>query len=250
MICKKCGCRVNNTASFCDKCGAPMAEFGIKESKNAEVQKGKGLKTRLPIFVVIALVCIAALGVFYTKVAPKFFRDAESYMAEGDYQTAYEKAKTDTERNAIFVENLAAVQSADAVLNLKFPTSFVLNNAYYWDNDGDCKLVLDLNAENSFGESIVNYWMYSKDTNDGSWQYICAFGDLEEEEKSEWDSDETAYRKIKDNSNKRRIQKIMLEGSLAGSQVDKNGIKRINDMAVSGTLDAVKLLNTDNAKTK
>ena len=223
-----------------------MAEFGIKESENAGVQKGKSSKTKLPIFAMIALVCIAALGVFYIKVAPKVFRDAESYMAEGDYQTAYEKAKSDAERNAIFVENLAAVQSADAVLNLKFPTSFVLNNAYYWDNDGDCKLVLDLNAQNSYGESIVNYWMYSKDTNDGGWQYICAFGDLEEEEKSEWDSNETVYRKLTDNSNKRRIQQIML----AGSQVDENGIKRINDMAVSGTLDAVKLLNTDNAKTE
>lgn len=237
---------MSDTATFCEKCGAPMAEFGIKESENAGVQKAKSSKTKLPIFVVIALVCIAALGVFYIKVAPKIFRDTESYMAEGDYETAYAKAKTDTERNAIFVENLAAVQSADAVLNLKFPTSFVLNNAYYWDNDGDCKLVLDLNAQNSFGESIVNYWMYSKDTNDGSWQYICAFGDLEQEEKSEWDSNETVYRKLTDNSNKRRIQQIML----AGSKVDENGIKRINDMAVSGTLDAVKLLNTDNAKTE
>lgn len=31
MICKKCGCRVSDTAAFCDKCGAPMAEFGQKE---------------------------------------------------------------------------------------------------------------------------------------------------------------------------------------------------------------------------
>lgn len=246
MICKKCGCRVSDTATFCEKCGAPMAEFGIKESENAGVQKEKSFKTKLPIFVVIALVCIAALGVFYIKVAPKIFRDTESYMAEGDYETAYAKAKTDTERNSIFVENLAAVQSADAVLNLKFPSSFVLNNAYYWDDDGDCKLVLDLNAQNSYGESIVNYWMYSKDTNDGSWQYICAFGDLEEEEKSEWDSNETVYRKLTDNSNKRRIQQIML----AGSKVDEKGVKRINDMAVSGTLDAVKLLNTDSVKTE
>lgn len=250
MICKKCGCRVGDTASFCEKCGAPMAEFGIKESKNAEVQKGKDLKTRPPIFVVIALVCIAALGVFCIKVAPKFFRDAESYMAEGDYQTAYEKAKSDAERNDIFVENLAAVQSADVVSNLKFPTSFVLNNAYYLDDDGNCKLVLDLYGQNSFGESVVNYWMYSKDTNDGSWQFTCAFGDLEDEETSSWDSDETVYRKIIDNVNKKEIQKVMLEGRLAGNRVDKNGIKRINDMAVSGTLDAVKLLNTDNAKTE
>ena len=49
-----------------------------------------------------------------------------------------------------------------------------------------------------------------------------------------------------DNARKKIIWQIML----AGSQVDENGIKRINDMAVSGTLDAVKLLNTDNAKTE
>lgn len=33
MICKKCGCRVNDTATFCEKCGAPMAEFGQKEAQ-------------------------------------------------------------------------------------------------------------------------------------------------------------------------------------------------------------------------
>lgn len=32
MICKKCGCRVSDTASFCDKCGASMAGFGQKEA--------------------------------------------------------------------------------------------------------------------------------------------------------------------------------------------------------------------------
>jgi len=31
MICKKCGCRVSDSAAFCDKCGASMAEFGQKE---------------------------------------------------------------------------------------------------------------------------------------------------------------------------------------------------------------------------
>ena len=32
MICKKCGCRVSDTATFCDKCGASMTEFGQKEA--------------------------------------------------------------------------------------------------------------------------------------------------------------------------------------------------------------------------
>jgi len=39
MICKKCGCRVSDTATFCDKCGASMTEFGQKEATVESVKK-------------------------------------------------------------------------------------------------------------------------------------------------------------------------------------------------------------------
>lgn len=72
MICKKCGCRVSDTAAFCDKCGASMAEFGIKEEKpqkkeNAVVKSGKLFikkvkeNRKLQIVLVVAIALLLAV---------------------------------------------------------------------------------------------------------------------------------------------------------------------------------------------
>ena len=53
MICKKCGCRVNDTATFCDKCGASMAEFGQKEGTVESVKKSPSTKKIVVAVVVL-----------------------------------------------------------------------------------------------------------------------------------------------------------------------------------------------------
>lgn len=58
MICKKCGCRVNDTATFCDKCGASMAEFGQKEATVESVKKSPSTK-KIVIAVVVLILCCA-----------------------------------------------------------------------------------------------------------------------------------------------------------------------------------------------
>lgn len=75
MICRKCGCRVSDTATFCEKCGAPMAEFGISKEKreNILVKKGKAFaqkvkddrKFRIIIVVACVLLVLVALGRWY-----------------------------------------------------------------------------------------------------------------------------------------------------------------------------------------
>ena len=237
MICKKCGCRVSDTAAFCEKCGAPMAEFGMTEEKQAVLPPKDPKKTMTAVLAVIIAALIALLCV---KFVPTLFRSTESYMAEGDYAKAYEKAQSDVERDMIRAENVAAVESAYTVENLKDPTSFVLRDAYFWQNDdGGYVLVLLVNAANSYGAQVSNYWLYKRPVDASEWSFYNAFSDLDQEESQSWDSEKEIYEKLIDNRNKRVVQSAML----MGSPVSKDGIKRINDMFENGTLDDVQLLD-------
>ena len=71
MICKKCGCRVSDTASFCDKCGAPMAEFGIKEQPNSsdalskKAAKGQADINKWAIGIIAVVLIAIVCGFFF-----------------------------------------------------------------------------------------------------------------------------------------------------------------------------------------
>lgn len=82
MICKKCGCRVSDKAAFCDKCGASMAEFGIKEEKpekkeNAVVKNCKIFikkvkeNRKLQIVLVVAIALLLAV-VIIGRIVSKY----------------------------------------------------------------------------------------------------------------------------------------------------------------------------------
>ena len=91
MICKKCGCRVSDTAAFCDKCGASMAEFGQKETpKPATDEKfstmfGKvkdNKQAEIILLVAVAIIVILCAILFTNKAkAAKPFR-LESGMTD------------------------------------------------------------------------------------------------------------------------------------------------------------------------
>ena len=63
MICKKCGCRVSDSAAFCAKCGASMAEFGQKEV--SAPQKAKSPEERKKKIIIIALIVLGVLAVLF-----------------------------------------------------------------------------------------------------------------------------------------------------------------------------------------
>lgn len=68
MICKKCGCRVSDTASYCIKCGAAMNEYGISEQEFQS--KGKDNKKKVSRkIVVLAIVLVALLILVKTVTA-------------------------------------------------------------------------------------------------------------------------------------------------------------------------------------
>lgn len=81
MICKKCGCRVSDTATFCEKCGAPMAEFGIKEEtpqkkESAAIKSGKAVVERVKgdrkLQIILAVVVVLlVLGVVVGRITGK-----------------------------------------------------------------------------------------------------------------------------------------------------------------------------------
>lgn len=110
MICKKCGCRVGDTASYCTKCGAPLAEFGIQEeaTKNNEstiVKNGKALvqkiksekKIQIILVGVIVLLIFGALAGWYINkdkvfgIAP-YMSSAQVERILGKDVTVYKEA--------------------------------------------------------------------------------------------------------------------------------------------------------------
>lgn len=60
MICKKCGCRVSDDASYCMKCGAAMNEYGISEQELQSKEKGNKKKGGRKI-VILAIVVVVLL---------------------------------------------------------------------------------------------------------------------------------------------------------------------------------------------
>ena len=66
MICKKCGCRVNDAATFCDKYGAPMAEFGQKETlKSTPKLTANSKKLLIVSLAVLALILVCVGGLLF-----------------------------------------------------------------------------------------------------------------------------------------------------------------------------------------
>ena len=77
MICKKCGCRVSDTATFCEKCGAPMAEFGIKEqthssdARTSKTTKGQADINKWAIGIIVVVLIAIVCGFFFIRQQEK-----------------------------------------------------------------------------------------------------------------------------------------------------------------------------------
>ena len=80
MICKKCGCRVNDDAAFCDKCGASMAEFGEKET--AAPKEKTFLQKNIKIFIAIAVVLVVLLAVLLVARNGAFIDEKTKYAIQ------------------------------------------------------------------------------------------------------------------------------------------------------------------------
>ncbi|MDE6636554.1 MAG: zinc ribbon domain-containing protein, partial [Lachnospiraceae bacterium] len=128
-VCGKCGAELEEGQEFCPKCGQKVglavdnnvASAISQFNSGVDRQNAKKKKTPIVIAVVIVIVVLAAIA--FKTVAPKIFIDTEGYLEQGNYEKAYEKAKTDEEKLEVIAENAAAVQSAYSADNLKDPSS-------------------------------------------------------------------------------------------------------------------------------
>lgn len=250
LVCGKCGAELTEGQEFCSKCGQKVGlavDNNVSSAINqfnAGVDKANAKKKKTPIVIAVAIVIVILAAVAFKTVAPKIFIDAEGYMAQGNYQKAYEKAKGDDEKTAVIAENAAAVQSAFSADNLKDPSSFSLRDAYFYkskNDDGDSiyRLVLYISGSNSYGASVSSYWLYTWDTDEDDWSYWTSVSDLSEEDYNSWDDADDKLEKLFDNLGRDMIKTAMSDGT----KVSKDGVKRINAMFEEDTLDDVELLD-------
>lgn len=251
-VCGKCGNELAEGQDFCPKCGQ-RAGLAVDSnvsaainSYNGSVNKQNQKKKKTPIIISLVVGIFILAAVAFKVVAPKIFIDMEGYLEQGNYEKAYEKAKTDDERLEVKMENIVAVQSAFSAENLKDPSSFTLRDAYYIegkDNDGKpfARLVLYISGANSYGASVSSYWLYIWDNDDKEWGYFTSVSDLSEEEYSKYDDDDDRLEKLIDNLGRRSIKSTMQDGK----KLSKDAVKRINAMFENDTLDDVDLLDME-----
>lgn len=252
LICGKCGAELEEGQEFCPKCGQKVGlvvdddVVSAINQFNSGVEMANAKKKKTPIVIAVVLI-IGVLGALAFKtVAPKIFISVEGYMEQGNYEKAYEKAKTDDEKLEVIAENVAAVQSAVSVDSLKDPSSFSLRDAYYNEgenDDGDVtkQLVLYITGANSYGANVSSYWLYTWNIEDKEWEYFCSVSDLSDEEYSKYDDDDERVEKLVNNIGRSSIESTMKKGT----KLSKDGVKRINAMFENDTLEDVELIDVE-----
>ena len=75
----------------------------------------------------------------------------------------------DGEKLDVIMENNVAVCCALAIDSLKDSKSFDLREAWYSAEDGN--VVLRIGANNSYGNTVVNYWLFIYSHEDDEWEW-------------------------------------------------------------------------------
>lgn len=251
-VCAKCGAELQEGQEFCPKCGQKVGlavDSNVSSAINqfnAGVDKANAKKKKTPIIIGVVLVILILGALAFKTVAPKIFISMEGYMEQGNYEKAYEKAKSDDDKLQVRAENAVAVQSAYSADNLKDPSSFSLRDAYYEEDknsDGETTkgMVLYISGANSYGARVSSYWYYTWSNKNNKWEYFCSVSDLSDEEYSKYDDEDDKLEKLVNNIGRAGIKGVMKDGI----KLDKNAIKRINKMFEDDTLDDVDLLDVE-----
>lgn len=251
-VCAKCGAELQEGQEFCSKCGQKVGlavdsnVASAIDQFNSGVAKANAKKKKTPIIIGVVLVILVLGALAFKTVAPKIFIDMEGYLEQGNYEKAYEKAKSDDDKLQVRAENAVAVQCAFSADNLKDPSSFSLRDAYYMEgtnDDGETtkSMVLYISGANSYGASVSSYWYYTWSNENNKWEYFCSVSDLSEEEYSKYDDDDEKMEKLLNNIGRVGIKGVMKDGI----KLDKSVIKRINKMFEDDTLDDVDLLDVE-----
>lgn len=174
---------------------------------------------------------IVALAVVLTST----FMSVDNLCKRGDYEAAFKRASGE-EQLEVFSENVAAGVSSMAINILKDPSSFVLRDAYHYGFINDRgKLggyaVVRLNATNTFGATVNNYFLYVYDTDENHWEY--------------WGSCSTIYSDYFYDDRDFLVKDCVRTAINKGYILKEEQIERINGLAESGKISEVEFIDRE-----
>ncbi len=239
-VCGKCGTPLEAGQAFCPRCGQ-KADLAISSEVNtainqfnSNVVKENQKKKKKPIKIIIGAISAVIVVVLAILILPKVFKSVDDYMAVGNFEKAYSAAKDDR-KDDVVIENTIAYCSAMCVDDLKDSKSFDLRNAWYSDTG---YVVMTVAANNSYGNTVINYWLYYYSTEKQKWGLWDTYTDFDEEEYSKYDSTEEKTDKLIHNIGLKNISSTMSDGI----SLSKKGVERINKLFAQDRLDDVSLI--------
>lgn len=194
----------------------------------------KKSKLWLIILIIGLSLTIIASGLI---VIPKLLITPEKLIAKGDYIGAYEIAD-EQQKDEIVKLNTIAVCSALCKDSLKDSESFNLREAWY--REDTYTVILTVAANNSYGNTVINYWYYYWSEDDLQYTLLTSLTSLEEEELYSWDDSDEQLEKSLDNLARITIKSTM---TMKNAEIDKEDIKVINNLSEQGILESVELID-------
>ena len=201
-----------------------------KKKKNKDNKKKKGLK--LAIILIIAAVALLLV----LCLIPVLSTSTEDLLEEGNYEKAYEKADSDSEKEEIADENLVAYISQMCVDSLKKGETFELKSAHIFRVDKNSKYYDEI-------KTYIDHDLYAivlkatiTDKDEDSETYYWTFF---------YDSDEKDY--VMDNKTTDNIMNDLgdMEDYFTITELPSKRIKNINKLYEDNKLEDVELLDVN-----
>lgn len=236
--CSECGKEFDHTTNICPYCGKKNAKdlnISLQDAKKSLTKKINQNKKKMVTIGLVGIVFIVGL-IALLKIIPPLLVSVEEHLSLGEYEKAYEKAKTEDERKMVLIENIIAKTSYEIHDNLKDPTSFNLSHVYY---DGEDEIVFEIIAKNSYGGNVTNYYDYRYDEDDKKYVLYCYLSSLETEKTYSSDDYSERLEKILKNVVRKTVQGILSDSS---KKLDDKIVDRINNLFKEGKLRDVELI--------
>ena len=236
--CTECNNEFDNTTNICPFCGKKNTNnisASVKDTKKSLKKFFTNNKQKTIIIGSIALAVII-FGIILAKVIPPMLVSVDEYLSEGNYQKAYEKAKTDEAKEKVLLENIIAKYSYEISDGLKDPESFKLSHVYY---DGEREIVFEIIGKNSYGGNVTNYYDYRYDKSEKQFARYVYLSSLEDEKTYSWDTSSEKLEKILKNVIRGTVIKLMADDD---AKVNDAVIDRVNNLFKQGKLRDVELI--------
>ena len=231
--CTQCGAELGEHQKFCGKCGHKAANVIMPKELDSITGRAKKVNSKKMIIGIAVIVALIALIMIGKSVVPKLFVTPEEYMAQGNYEKAYEKAD-EKEKESVLVENLIAQICSTAKSDLKDPESFKLRDGWY--DKKEKRIVIQIQGTNSYGGQNTSYTYSSTDK---EYQLYTTIQDFDEEEYYSWDDIDDKIEKALENVAKDNVKELIGKSE---NHLNKELIERINGLKDADLLDNIELL--------